>query len=265
MVNEEQALIKHFSPSRNIVVDALREGMKMHHAFGWGEVDITDARKKLETWRLQKGETLSFTAFVLCCVGKAVDEFKEVQAVRKGNKIIIFNEIDVSTLVERSMPDGRTLPATVIIRRVNMKSFKELNDEIREAQRVEFDGISLGKSKQAKQANFFSKLPQFIRNILWWKVRRDPDFRKKILGTAQVTAVGMFGTKGGYAMTPTPWPLSIIVGGIVKRPGYNGDRIEPRDYLCLTIGVDHDVVDGGPGARFIARLVQLLEQGEGLP
>jgi pyruvate/2-oxoglutarate dehydrogenase complex dihydrolipoamide acyltransferase (E2) component len=42
------------------------------------------------------------------------------------------------------------------------------------------------------------------------------------------------------------------------------DRIEPRDILNLTVAFNHDVVDGAPAARFVQRLVDLIEDGSGL-
>jgi hypothetical protein len=35
--------------------------------------------------------------------------------------------------------------------------------------------------------------------------------------------------------------------------------------LSLTVVFDHDVVDGAPAARFVKRLVELIESGYGLP
>jgi pyruvate/2-oxoglutarate dehydrogenase complex dihydrolipoamide acyltransferase (E2) component len=43
------------------------------------------------------------------------------------------------------------------------------------------------------------------------------------------------------------------------------DRIEPREILNLTVAFDHDVVDGAPAARFVERLVDLIESEDGLP
>jgi len=54
------------------------------------------------------------------------------------------------------------------------------------------------------------------------------------------------------------------VGGISRKPAVVGDRIEPREILHLTVGFDHDVVDGAPAARFVQRLTELIEGGYGL-
>jgi pyruvate/2-oxoglutarate dehydrogenase complex dihydrolipoamide acyltransferase (E2) component len=54
------------------------------------------------------------------------------------------------------------------------------------------------------------------------------------------------------------------VGGIARKPAVIEERVEPRDMLDLTVAFDHDVVDGGPAARFVKRLVELIESGYGL-
>ena len=33
----------------------------------------------------------------------------------------------------------------------------------------------------------------------------------------------------------------------------------------MTVTMDHDVVDGAPATRFVARLVELLENSHGIP
>jgi pyruvate/2-oxoglutarate dehydrogenase complex dihydrolipoamide acyltransferase (E2) component len=61
-----------------------------------------------------------------------------------------------------------------------------------------------------------------------------------------------------------PGSLLLIVGGIARKPAVIDERVEPRDLLNLTVAFDHDVVDGAPAARFVKRLVDLIESGYGL-
>ena len=50
---------------------------------------------------------------------------------------------------------------------------------------------------------------------------------------------------------------------IVKRPGVvetpEGDRIEVRQYMNLSISVDHRLVDGATAVRFLVHMKRLLE------
>ena len=74
----------------------------------------------------------------------------------------------------------------------------------------------------------------------------------------------MFGTGGGWGISPTNYSLQLTVGGIERKPGIVDGTIEPREYLNLTVTVDHDVVDGAPAARFVQRLKELVEDGQGI-
>src|SRR5579864_1724842 len=60
------------------------------------EVDVTRARAFLREQKANSGESLSFTAFLIACLAKAVEEHKAVQAFRLGSKrLILFEEVDV--------------------------------------------------------------------------------------------------------------------------------------------------------------------------
>jgi len=56
----------------------------------------------------------------------------------------------------------------------------------------------------------------------------------------------------------------MMVGGIGEKPGVVDRHIVMRDYLSLTISLDHDMIDGAPAARFTERLKDLIESGYGL-
>lgn len=79
-----------------------------------------------------------------------------------------------------------------------------------------------------------------------------------------VTSLSMLGNTRGWVIPVTIHPICFALGSIVKKPGIFKDEIKIREYLYMTILVNHDVVDGGPAARFIARLTSLIEQGYGL-
>src|SRR5437773_612166 len=98
------------------------------------EVDVTRVRAYLREHQAKTGESLSFTAFLIACLGKAVDENKAVQAFRKGRKqLILFEDVDVMIFIEREMNGQKqTIPYTV--RATNRKTFREIHQEIRAAQ-----------------------------------------------------------------------------------------------------------------------------------
>jgi len=59
-------------------------------------------------------------------------------------------------------------------------------------------------------------------------------------------------------------PICFALGSIVKKPGIFEGEITPREYLYMTVLINHDVIDGAPAARFISRLTALMEGGYGL-
>ena len=84
-------------------------------------------------------------------------------------------------------------------------------------------------------------------------------------GTVAVTAVGMYGHGGGWAVSPTNYTLQLTVGGISEQPRLVDGETKNRELLDLTVTFDHDVVDGGPAARFVQRLVDGIEGADGVP
>jgi pyruvate/2-oxoglutarate dehydrogenase complex dihydrolipoamide acyltransferase (E2) component len=56
----------------------------------------------------------------------------------------------------------------------------------------------------------------------------------------------------------------ITVGGIAEKLVIVDGQVATRDYLSLTISIDHDIVDGAPVARFTQRLRELIEGRYGL-
>jgi len=107
--------------------------------------------------------------------------------------------------------------------------------------------------------------PMFIKKLSVWVLRRRGILKKKHFGSVGVTSIGMKGRFPGWVIgMGGPLATLIAVGGITKKPGVVDDTIQVRQYLHVTIHADHDVVDGGPLARFVERCVELLETGYGL-
>jgi pyruvate/2-oxoglutarate dehydrogenase complex dihydrolipoamide acyltransferase (E2) component len=107
-------------------------------------------------------------------------------------------------------------------------------------------------------------LPRLFVRLIRAVSRRDPTRAVMAAGTVGVTALGMAGRGGGWGLAPAGQSLLLIVGRIARKPVVIDERVEPRDLLSLTVALDHDVVDGAPAARFVKRLVNLIESGYGL-
>jgi pyruvate/2-oxoglutarate dehydrogenase complex dihydrolipoamide acyltransferase (E2) component len=238
------------------------------------EVDVTEAREYLREFKERTGQGLSFTGWVMKCIGQAVCEHKHIQAMRKGRKsLILFDDVDISIVIERlvSYSDSptETLPMPYVVRRVNKKTVEEIHNEIRTAQKesVGAGEVQLGPRRNVRLTRAFNLMPRFVRNLLVWRrLVNDPFFAKKTMGTVVVSSVGSIGKSSGYgwAIPIGIHPLVVALGGIVRKPGVIGEEIRIREYLTMTILFDHDVTDGAPVVRFITRLNELLERSYGL-
>ena len=241
-----------------------------HNIYALLEVDVTNARQLIDEHEAQTGEGLSFTGYLAFCLARAVDENKSVQAYPKGRKqLVIFDDVDIFLPVERGQDQARAA-VPYILRRANHKSYLEIHREIRAFQTQPLQrGTGIFANVPHHSAFQFMMstpwpLPRLFVRLIRAVSRRDPTRAAMAGGTVVVTAPGMAGRRGGWGLAPGGRSLALIVGGIARKPAVIEERVEPRDILNLTVAFDHDVVDGAPAARFVKRLVELIESGYGL-
>jgi pyruvate/2-oxoglutarate dehydrogenase complex dihydrolipoamide acyltransferase (E2) component len=250
-----------FPKVRHVYVDTLHLGQRKHTVHGLIEVDVTKARQFIREHRSRTGETLSFTAFVLACLGRAIEANKHMHAYRNWrNQLVLFDEVDVTTMFEIEV-EGKKLPLAHVIRRVNRRSFRDIHDEIRGLQAERRRDTSM---PYARLLALYPLVPAFVRRFLYGLLLKSPHLMKQRIGTVILTAVGMFGQGSGWAITHPIHTLGIALGGIGHKSGVVEGRIEVREYLSLTLSFDHDIIDGAPAARFTQRLKELIESGYGL-
>lgn len=263
----EKCEVRPLDKMRQIILEISSEGKRWNHVHGLMQIDITATRRMISAIKADGGEAPSMTGFIISCLARAIDQNKSLHAIRKGRNVHIFDDVDVSTVIERDDPTGNPVPTSIIIRAANKKPYRAIHDEIKKARRQSVSGSVLGESKQAKRTNMLIRLPAFIRKLVWWWSRRSPQFRKDSMGTVHVTAVGMFadGFDAGWAIPVAPWPLILTIGTISKRLQRMPDGEDGMaEFINLTLTIDHDVVDGAPATRFLVHFKQLLESGDGL-
>ena len=246
--------VKPFPRERHDVVDALEVGVRRHMVHALLELDVTRARELIRERGASEGERLSFTAFIVASLARAIEADRRLHAYRDWRgRLVLFDEVDVVTLVE-SERDGVAVPH--VIRAANRRSVHEIHREIRR--------IQVEPAASAQRSGVLMRLsrvvPGLLRRLFFRVLRRAPRWLKRTAGTTLVTAVGMFGMGGGWVVGIVPLhTLSLTVCGITRKPGVVDGRVEVREYLALTASIDHDIVDGAPAARFAKRLRELIE------
>jgi pyruvate/2-oxoglutarate dehydrogenase complex dihydrolipoamide acyltransferase (E2) component len=245
-----------FPAARKVIVDAGRQGSHRHLIHGLLEIDVTRPLEMMHEHETRTGEKLSFTGFIVKCFAQAVSKFPSVQAYRNWrNQLILFEDVDVVTMIETKV-GGVALPH--VLRSANQKTFQQIHAEIRSVQTRPAHSTQSGGL-----VDLAPRLPAFVRDIFYWGLRQNPHWFKQIQGTVIVTAVGMFVKNGGWGFGFLPFhTLGLTVGGITSKPGIVDGTIAIRQYLDLTISLDHDIVDGADAARFARYLSELIESGE---
>lgn len=252
--------VRPFPRGRGEIVDALEVGVRRHMVHALLELDVTHPRRLLREHAARTGERLSFTAFIVASLARAIDQDRRLHACRDWRgRLVLFDEVDVVTLIESEV-DEVAIPH--VLRAANRRALRELHEEIRAVQAV--PGRSAQRSGALARLSRFT--PGVLRRLFLRVLRRSPGLMKRSAGTTLVTSIGMFGAGAAWPVGIVPLHTACLaVGGISVRPGWVEGRVEPRELLALTASVDHDLVDGAPAARFVKHLREIVERGEVLP
>jgi pyruvate/2-oxoglutarate dehydrogenase complex dihydrolipoamide acyltransferase (E2) component len=241
---------------RNAVVSYMNT-QRPNSVQGFLEMDVTDALAAIS----RAGKTLriavSFHAYMLYCMVQALKLHPSMISYRAGNKLIVFDDIDVLTPVEKKLANGVRIPTGYIVRGAQKKSLAQINWELREAVRA---GDIAGEEAVTMRRRF-ARWPAFLRNLVSWRARRDPFFFKRLHGTVILTNVQVRGfANSATVFGPTVHTLSLAVGTITDRLAMDEQgAISRRKIVVVGGAADHDIIDGMVGARFVAEMTRFVE------
>ncbi|MFN8418666.1 MAG: 2-oxo acid dehydrogenase subunit E2 [Anaerolineae bacterium] len=248
-----------FPPIRQITLDMGRMHLRRHLMVGLLEFDVSAAREAIRKHKEATGEALSFSAFVVACLARAIADQPRVQAYRNWrNQLIVFSDVDVAMLIETEV-NATAMP--YVIREANRKTVHAIHEEIRAIQRAR----TPSQQQSQRLVRYAALLPAFVRALYYRAIMLSPQWIRQFAGTVAVTAVGMFAHGGGWGIGFLPFHTMLLtVGGIALKPALRDGQLVEREYLCLTLSIDHDVLDGAASARFTARFRELVESAYGL-
>ena len=78
-------------------------------------------------------------------------------------------------------------------------------------------------------------------------------------GTFTISNLGMFGIEHFTAVINSPEAAILAVGAVTKEPVVINGEVQVRDRMRTTLSVDHRVLDGANGARYLQKLRGYLE------
>lgn len=252
--------------TRLLTIATMNIGVKAHYVSGFLEIDVTEARRKIREAK-NSGTRISFTGWIMKCVASAAKEYPEINAYRKGRSLYSFESVNMGMMIERELK-GERVPLGFLVSDCDTKSVRDISREIVNAKEGDTgEDLVIADKRSARIAKYAVWLPKPLHALGVRVFFRDPVKNHERMGTIGVTAIGMFGRSGGWPLPiPNVHSLAVAVGGISRKPLYvgEGDEVQPREILYLTLMFNHDVIDGAPAARFSARLIELMESAHGL-
>jgi len=237
-----------FPKFRNNLKDFLDLSHGINFISGQSEADVTELRLQLKQLQSTSEEKQSLIAYLIWAIGKSIELHPEMQSIKIKNKIILFENVDVAIMVEKEMENGDKIPFPYIIRGAQKKSYQEINSEINRIRK-----LSLAELKGEKKSAVLGWVPKRIRMKILRRALNNPQKRKDVLGTVGLTNLGSeLAGRRFWANPVSPYTCTMAIGSIYK----NNDS----EMLCLTMQINHDLVDGAPAVRFSTSFIDFIEK-----
>jgi pyruvate dehydrogenase E2 component (dihydrolipoamide acetyltransferase) len=182
------------------------------------EVDASKAKENYEKLHV------SYTAIMVEAVAKALREHPMLNSTLEGDKIKIFEDINVGVAVATSQ--GLVVP---VIHNADRKSLKEIDTTI---------------------------------NNLTEKARNGKLSKEELSGgTFTITNLGMYGVEFFTPIINPPEAAILGVGKIREKPVVVNGKMETKPFILLSLSYDHRIIDGAPAAEFLSKVKERIEKG----
>ena len=201
------------------------------HVTAFVEADLTEMvnwRNRFKSNFLEKyQEKLTFTPLFVEAVASALLDFPMINSSLDGNNIIVKEEINIG--MATALPSGNLI--VPVVKNADKKTLKELAASI--------NSLSLKARKNKLKADDTSD------------------------STFTISNVGTFGSVMGTPIINQP-EAAILATGIIKKRAEvierpDGDSIEIRQMMYLSLSFDHRIVDGFLAGSFLRKIADNLE------
>ena len=208
-----------FTRVREITAERMEESKKTVPHFYLGiEANM---KKALE---LKNREEIGLSAVIFKALALSLKEHPWLRSKREGRKVEVRNSIDINIAIDT--PDGLYAP---IMRRVDEKNLKEINNKIKEL---------ANKAKEGKLG-----------------------LDELEIGIFTFSNLGMFHVDSFSAII-IPGQAGIMATGEVKEKVFVKDgMIGVSPFMQVIVSFDHRIVDGATGARFLKTFREIIEEG----
>jgi pyruvate dehydrogenase E2 component (dihydrolipoyllysine-residue acetyltransferase) len=212
------------SNMRRVVAKRLTEAKQtIPHFYLTIDCDI-DALLAIRTQVNAKADSfkISVNDFVIRAAALALRKVPQANASWSDEAILQWNSVDIAVAV--ALDDGLITP---IVKNADNKGLATISTEMR-------DLATRAKSGKLKLTEFQG-------------------------GTFSISNLGMFGIKDFAAVINPPHGCILAVGAGEQRPVVKNGALAVATIMSCTLSVDHRVVDGATGARFLSAFKKLVE------
>ena len=217
---------------KRIAEHMVRSVQTSPHVYTTVEADVTNLvhirAEHKESFKSKAGVNLTYTPMLLDACIRVIQEFPLMNASLDGDNIVHHRNINMGVAV--ALPDDNLIVPVI-------HSSEEKN----------FLGLARSVSDLAGRARENKLMPDEIFG-----------------STFTITNPGVFGGLFGMGIINQPNVGILSVGSFQKRPVVKeteyGDTIVIRSMVYLTLSYDHRIIDGAYGTKFLARLVEIIEQ-----
>lgn len=189
------------------------------------ETDATQLkafRAQLKDKCQAKGIKLSYNDILIKICAKALKEYSIVNATYEEEEIVLHGNVNIGLAV--ALEGGLIVPN---VKAVQAKSIMEIAAETDEI---------VDKAKNNK-------------------LTKD----EMTGGTFTITNLGMFGIDTFTPIINQPESAILGVNAMVDRPVVVDGQVVVRPIMNLSLTIDHRIIDGADGAKFLARIKELIE------
>ncbi len=181
-------------------------------------------RSQLNSDLAERGVKFSVNDFIIKASALALIDVPDTNAVWAGDRILKFERADVAVAV--AIEGGLFTP---VIRDADLKTMSAISSEMKDL---------------AQRARDRRLAPHEYQG-----------------GSFAISNLGMFGIENFDAVINPPHASILAVGSGIKRPIVNdAGEIEVATMMSVTLSVDHRVIDGALGARWLGRFKAALEK-----
>jgi pyruvate dehydrogenase E2 component (dihydrolipoamide acetyltransferase) len=212
-----------FKGWRKVIADRmLRSKTEIPHYTMSIEADVTDLERLILRIRELEGIRITYLPFMMKALEHGIREVPEVNAYCDGKGFSILEEINMGIAVD--LGEKLLVP---VIRDVRSRSVLELIDDL---------GALIQKTRDDRLE------PSDVEG-----------------GTITLTNVGMFQIHSATSVILQPQVSIIYMGTAREIPGVRDGGIEIRRKMIFGATIDHRVVNGAQGGRFLMKVKEYLE------